>query len=192
MDGLGTVSYGKGTDAEKPASVRLATPQDEEKLFSLLVDLWRFNKSGWNIPYRPEIVIRRIEQATRPDPSTRSDSRDQTRGLAGVIDGPNDQLIGSIGLFIEPMTWFTDAVGLIELWLYVRPGARNQRQHHRDLFAFQRWAHATIRAGMPAGYPVPFPLYSGLMNEGGKIDAMERLWRRFSGMKKVGALFSER
>lgn len=172
----------------KPESVRLAGPEDEGAVYDLLIALWRNNESGWGFPYRPETVLARIETGTRPDPATRSNPQDQRRGIIGLIDGPNGKLIGSVGLFLDPATWFTDALSLTELWLYVRQEARGMG-HERDLFAYAKWAHAHLKASHGSDYRLPFPLLTGLMHFGPRYGAMERLWRRRSGGTQVGSLF---
>src|SRR6266700_7343264 len=50
---------------DPPASVRTADPVDEDAVFDLLVEMHRHNNSGWGWPYRREIVLGRIEVATR-------------------------------------------------------------------------------------------------------------------------------
>lgn len=192
LAGRGWMPDGQSPSAilpEKPDAVRRATYADEGKIFDLLVDLWRHNANGWNFPYRPEIVLARIEVGTRPDPATRSNPQDQRRGLIGLIDGPYGKLIGSVGLFIEPAVWFSDAVSLTELWLFVREDARGKERHERDLFAWARWAHAHMKADLGPDYPLPFPLLTGLMHRGSRYEAMERLWRQRSGGTKAGSLF---
>lgn len=174
-------------------SVRLATVRDEPELFKLLVDLHRFNKAGWGLPYEPGLVRRRIEAATRPNPETRTNPQDQLRGIVGVIGPEGGRLIGSVGLFIEPFFWFTSAPSLVEIWFYVRPEERNQAQHHRDLFEFSRWTHDRLKAGMP-NYRLPFDLFTGFVHMAAddKLGPMERLWRKLSGATKAGVLFARR
>jgi hypothetical protein len=173
---------------EKPTSVRIAGIKDEEPLFSLLVDLHKHNSFGWGFPYRPELVVQWIERGTRPDPRERSNPEDQTRGIIGVVDGPNG-LRASVGLFIVTPVWFTDALCLQELWLYVRPNERGAARLFRDLFQFSLWAHEGMKVGLDKpGYP-PFVLQTGFMNDADQVERMERLWRRYSGGRKIGVLF---
>lgn len=172
---------------EPPAGVRIATIQDEEAIYNLLIELHRHNKFGWGFPYRPEIILRRIEQATRPDPDTRSDPGDKLRGVIGVIDGPDRLPVASVGLYVEPPVWFTDAVSLSELWFYVRPGVRGAPQHERALRDFSLWVHQRLR---PKDHPLPFPMATGYMHVGPRSSVMARLWRRlWPGSHEVGRLF---
>ena len=173
-------------------TIRLATPQDEEALYDLLVTLWKNNDCGWGFPYRPEIVLAVIEQGTRPDPATRRNPRDQRRGLIGVIEDPETpgRLIGSAGLFLDAPMWFTDAVVPTELWMFVRPEARGRRHYERELASWTEKIRDDLRAGMPESYPLPWPLQTGFMHQGEHYAGMERLWRMlFRRARKVGTLF---
>lgn len=174
-----------------PLRARAATVADENALFDLLVDLHRHNKNGWGFPYRPEIVLDAIEAGTRPEPALRRNPANQRRGIIGVIDGAPGHLIASVGLFIDPVVWFSDAVGLTELWLYVRPSERHAARHYRSLFAFSLWAHDHMKAQL-RDYPLDFPLSTGFMHLGSRLGVMERLWMRVSGAQKCGVLFLRR
>ncbi len=173
----------------KPANVRMADHRDEGEIYSLLIDMHRENQSGWGFPYRPELVLARIETGTRPDPRTRSNPQDQRRGVIGVIGPVGGPLLASAGIFFEPIMWFSDFPGAVELWLYVRKEARGTGQHERDLFAFALWVHARMKSDLDPSYKVPFPMQTGFYHRGKRFDAMERLWRRFSGGAKCGVLF---
>lgn len=172
---------------EQPPSVRLATYQDERALYDLLVEMWKGNSNGWNFPYAPEIVLQKIEQGTRPDPQYRSNPNDQCRGIIGVIDGPNvGELIGTVGIFIEPPVWFTREVVPTELWLYVRPSDRRS-QHERALRDYALFIRERLK---PEWTPYPFPLATGFMHAGKRYPGMQRLWQRlWPGARQVGSLF---
>jgi hypothetical protein len=180
-----------GTPLGPPPPCRVATFADENALYDLLVDLHRNNEHGWGFPYRPEIVLSCIEAGTRPEPAARRNPSNQRRGIIGVIDGTDGRLIASVGLFIDPVVWFSDATGLTELWLYVRPWARHAARHYRSLFAFSLWAHDFMRSQL-RDYPLDFPLSTGFLHLGHRLGPMERLWARFSGAKKAGVLFVRR
>jgi hypothetical protein len=171
-------------------SVRRAGPEDEDKIFALLVEMHRHNRSGWGFPYNPNLVMTRIEAGTRPDPTTRR-YPSLHNGLIGVVDGDTD-IVASIGLFVEPSTWFTEASCLREIWVYVRPSERAAALYE-ELFRFGLEAHRHMQEELRGkGYPLPFPYQTGVMNDAGKIEVMERLWRKASGAEKVGVLFMKR
>jgi hypothetical protein len=161
---------------------------DESALYALLVDMWKNNENGWGFPFRPEIVLARIETATRQNLATRTTPSDERMGIVGIIDGKDGRLVGSIGLFLEPAMWFTDpGTSLTELWVFLRPEAREN--HEADLRAFAHWAHDSMRADLEKqNYKLPFPLFTGFVHQGEHFEGMLRLWRRWGG-RQVGALF---
>lgn len=180
----------------QPEGVRIAGPQDESRLYALLVELHGHNGAGWGFPYSPLTVMAQIEAGTRRDVWPRSNPNDIRMGVIGVIDGPDGKLIGTVGLFDLPPAWFsegTDARALMEIWLYVKPGARHSGRHYRNLFKFSNWAHDSMKAKLKStGYPYNFPLLTGFMHIGDRYPLMERLWKTFSGGRKVGSLYMRR
>jgi len=174
----------------KPDSVRIATQADERPLYDLLMDLWTYGEErglGW--PVDPILVLRHIEEGTRPNLATRSDPMDLRRAVHGVIDDPDtpDRIIASVGLFIDQVGWYTREMGVHELWFYVRGHARNSRHHERALRDFAFW----VRQELNKGTPQPMPLISGFYYRGPRLAAMERLWQRLWGptAEKVAALW---
>ncbi len=167
-------------------TVRIATPADEGNLYDLLVDLHRHNAAGWGAPFSPQLVFAQIEVGTRANISTRTNLNDRRLGRIGVIGEPGGRLVGSIGLFVDPQAWFTDqAYCLVELWVYVRPEARDRRKLERALFAFANAHHAEVKASLlKSGYEFSFPMQSGFLfdSEGkigrhSKFSVMTELWR---------------
>lgn len=157
----------------RPASVRTAGPSDENAIYDLLLALHRDNPMG--LPAPEQIARAYIRQGT-----------EQQGGIIGVIDGPH-RIDASIGLFIQPIAWYTDVVGLRELWLYTRPGARNGKHHYADLFAFMRWAKSTMARDLKSrGYHYPFEAVTSVVSRT-RLEAKARLWRRYA--RPVGHLF---
>lgn len=179
---------GQMTEITKPASVRLADHRDEEAIYDLLIAMHRYNQAGWSYPYRPEIVLSRIETGTRPDPRTRTNPQDQRRAIIGVIGPEGGPLKASIGLVIESPMWFSETPAMIELWFFVREGERRSSGHVKALREFALWAHASMKRDLGDRYPQPFELITGFQHRGDRFDAMLRLWRRWGG-KMCGALF---
>src|SRR5438105_1992695 len=102
---------------EKPSNVRLATRADEMRLFEFLKDLHRNNGKGWGFSLEPELVMIVIECGTRPNPEDRTDPKNERRGVIGLIEEPNGEIIGSVGLFLDPPMWFSRVLVPLEHWL---------------------------------------------------------------------------
>jgi hypothetical protein len=181
-----------------PASVRMATVADEESVYRLLVEMHRYNSNGWGFDYDQGIVLSQIEAATRPPPMQRSDPRNQEVGFIGLVDDTDGNPVGLIGLFLKPPMWFTTAPCVMELFLYVRPGVPGRAHHERDLRAYGKWVHASMKADRHmADYAAPFPLLTGFFNmeplpadprKRSRFDLLRRLWRRWGG-REVGVLW---
>ena len=175
----------------KPESARTADSRDEGAIFGALIEMHRHNNNGWGWYYRPEIVLARIETATRHDVTTRTNPNDKRIGVIGVIGPVGGPLVGTVGIFMEPATWFTDFLVPTELWLYVRKGERGAAHHERDLMAYAEWFHAGMKVGMEKPGAPPMPLLTGFMHMGNRFSGMERLWRRLVGdrMRRTGVLY---
>lgn len=171
--------------------VRTATRADEIELYALLIALHRHNDAGWGCPYDPQKVLSQIQVGTRMIFAERDNPHDERWGNIGVIGPHGGKLIGSVGLFVEPAAWFTTAVSLYELWLFVRPEERH-RKLERALFAYANAFHdefkATLRAG---GYKYPADLQTGFVHRGPRFNLMASLWERASGAKRIGMLFAK-
>jgi hypothetical protein len=173
---------------EKPAAVRVANHTDERKIFDLLVAMHRYNQAGWSHAYDPLVVMRHIEEGTRPNPATRTDPNDQRRALIGVVDGPDGDLVATIGLFVDPATWFTgpNRVALFEIWFFVQPEYRHFH-HEEALRDFALWVRQELDPHEPNQ---PFHLFTGFMHQGRHWRGMMRLWERLWPMaKRVGSLW---
>lgn len=160
-----------------PVTVHLATPDDEDALFDLLMALWRDNPLG--LPYRPEVVLASIRAGTRPAPG-------QPLAVIGVIDGERE-LLGSVGLFLGPAAWYVDDVWwLFERWMYVRPTDPDRAAHAAALFAFCREIRDKMRADLGPEYPFPFEVVMSWTGSD-RQEAKERLWARHG--TKAGSSF---
>lgn len=172
---------------QKPPLVRPAVPDDERALYHLLVEMHRYNNIGWGHPYDPATVRGHIEECTRPEPSTRTNQQDQRRGIAGVIEA-DDKLVATIGLFVDPATWFSGPgyVALFEIWFFVSASHR-KLGYEEQLRDYALWVHENLDPHDPSQ---PFHLYTGFMNPTEKFGAMQRLWHRlWPHSRQVGALF---
>lgn len=158
-----------------PDRVRLATEQDEDALFTLLMALRDDNNTfGFNVS--DARVREHIERGTR-----------KIGGLHGVIDAPDKPgvLAASIGCFWDRW-WFSEDWGIAQLWLFVRPEYRAGHHYADELVD---WAKAMrdelqIKVGKPIG------LVNSVVSEE-RLDAKLRFWRRHSGAL-IGGIFEIR
>jgi len=172
-----------------PTSVRQAGPDDERALYEFLVEMHLRNAFGWGYVYDPGLVRAQIEVGTRPDLRTRTDKNDRRVGIIGVIDGPDGKIAATIGLFVERPMWFSQVVGLVELWVYVPPGKGSSR-YEAELRKYGLWAFHSMKADIykDPDYHYPFELLTGFQHRGKHFKAMFRIWRRWGG-RLIGMLF---
>lgn len=118
----------------KPDCVRLAGPQDEQRIFELLQKLHGENAMFQMSPAR---VMERIKLAT-----------ECKGGLIGLleIDG---KLAGSVGLFMSQF-WYTEIWHLEELWNFVHPDYRKNPQG-KHLLEFMKWANENLGIMLSTG-----------------------------------------
>lgn len=160
-------------------TVRLATKEDEDALYDLLMALHRDNPLG--LPYRPEVVLANIRSGTRPELG-------KPLAVIGVIDdGSRETLLGSVGLFLGQAAWFVDDIWwLFERWMYVRPTDPDRAAHSQALFAFCRESRDKMRADLGPDYPWPLEVVMSWTG-GDRQEAKDRLWSRHG--TKVGSSF---
>jgi GNAT superfamily N-acetyltransferase len=154
--------------AEIPKNMRVATERDEQALYQCLIELWKDNFLGF--PVSPAKVWSRIKTCSSGK-----------GGIAGIIDGPNGEIVATVGIFFNEM-WYSDQAYLSEFWLFVDPRYRNLG-YADDLAAFTRWyRHAIVSASDGSR----LPLLTGVTSMK-RLAAKERWWGKWS--LKVGALF---
>lgn len=158
----------------KPDSVRVAMPADEPALYALLMKLHDTNFAG--LPYAKYLPI--SEDKIRAHVNTCCHGQG---ALAGVIYGPENSIIASVGIFCT-QPWWSDKFHLSEYWLFVDPDHRTGTSHAADLFQFARWHRADLSAR--ANYEMPLEV-TVLTSD--RLEAKERLWRRYS--TKIGGIF---
>ena len=154
----------------KPENVRVATIADETRLFALLKRLHEDNPNPGNLPVSDERVWAHVNAACRGE-----------KGVAGVVDGPDGDLIASVGIFLAN-PWWTEAWHLSQYWMFVDPPHRKGGRVYRDLLQFSRWHRADISAR--SGYQMA--LENSFIT---KQDIMGRfrLWRKTG--RCIGAIF---
>lgn len=167
--------------------VRIATSADERALYDLLVEMWRHNESGWGFSYSPEIVVRHIQEGTRPALTARADPMDRRRAIIGVIEEAGD-LVATIGIFLDPPLWFVDPQQCVcptELWFFVSEHAKGAG-YRQALRKFGLEVREKLRQDVGG----KMPLITGFMHQGPRYRVMQRLWERlWPGARQVGSLF---
>jgi hypothetical protein len=152
---------------KKPASVRIATPRDEQAVYDLMLMAHRENGQQF-APLSPKKVEAQIQAAT------------QLRGnVLGVIDGLDGPV--AMALLSPCQWWWAESHYFGDLVQYVHPSHRKS-QHADDLLTFERWCADDMARG--TGYPVY--LVAGVLSLY-RTRAKERLWRRH--LNSVGSLF---
>lgn len=173
----------------QPENVRIALQTDEEALYDLMFDYWRFLDGGKGFSFSADVILRFIERGTRADVGSRTDRSDAVRVVHGVIDDPDEpgRLIGAISICIEPPVWYTAEVATVERSMYVREEARTWNLE-RDLVRFSEWLHQQLKRDVAQNR---FVHVTGFIHPWGRYAAMERLWRRLWGdrVQKVGIIY---
>lgn len=153
--------------APDPYAVKLATPEDEERLYLYLVQLHHDNPMPFG--YEPAKVLATIRQAT-----------ERQGAVIGIIEGDDGEIAASVGLY-PWSTYYSDEFHYAELWLYVRPAYRGLG-HDARLFDFMKHVQQTMQADLER----PFYIQTAVTSVD-RLPAKERLWRRHG--PKVGAIF---
>lgn len=115
-----------GPTRERPKSVRMATPDDEEDILNLLLLDLRENAEHI-APIDEKKVMENIRAGTRG-----------RGGLTAVIDDTGGKPVAVV--LMHPFThWWSQAWYFFEVALYVHTDHRKSR-HVDDLLQFERWA----------------------------------------------------
>lgn len=153
---------------DRPATVRLAEPADDDALYDLLMAL----ADEGCFEYDEQRIRTYIRMGTQHD-----------GGAHGIIDG-DGCIAGSIGI-IWDRTWWSADYQLGQLWLFVRPKYRRSR-YADDLMNWGKWFREQVEAG--AGHKIS--LISSVISVN-HLDMKLRWWRRHCG-KMVGGIFEIR
>ncbi len=126
-----------GDATKRPASVKLATMEDESAVFNLVMVALKEEAIGV-APIDPVRVLEHIVSATR-----------QKGGLMGIVHA--DGAVVGLTLMLPTRWWWSRQYHLQELLTFVHPDHRKSR-HADDLLQFNKWAVETWTAGF--GYQV--------------------------------------
>lgn len=144
---------------ERPASVRIATPKDEDEVMRLM-----------RRAFDEQPIFALNEQRMRANIRMCTERRG---GILGVIDGPNGiegYLIAMLG-----QHWYSDEWHLEELSNFVDPDYRKST-HAKDLINFVKWFAEQLK----------MPVILGILSTK-RLEAKIRLYER--QVRKVGAVF---
>lgn len=143
----------------RPASVRIATSLDEKALYVLLRNLEIANAMGF------------ARSEAKAWAHINGVCRGQG-GIAGVIDGPDGSLIGSIGI-TAAQPWYSEDYFLSEVWCFVDPEHRKGTRHGAALFDFAKWHQQDMSIKLGHNIPLEISFLSYR-----RVAAKERLWRK--------------
>lgn len=153
---------------ERPANVRIATVDDEQGIFDLLI-LDVEESAEVVAPRDPDKIIAQIHRATRDRLAT-----------IGIIDGPDGFPVATIGLFNDQW-WWSQSWHILKLWDFVHPDYR-QHSYAKDLIHFGEWWSDALTRQF--GYRV-YTLAGVLGTK--RVRDKIRLYKRLTNM--VGAFF---
>lgn len=146
----------------RPATVRVALPADEAKLFDLFMIA------------ADENAMAPINEAKVRDGIANAVYR--RGGVIGVIDGKNGELAGAVGIIMAPF-WYSEQWHCEEMLNFVHPNYRaGSLNYARDLIQFAKWWSEQL--GMT--------LLMGVLSHH-RTEGKVRLYRRL--LPFAGALF---
>lgn len=154
---------------DKPDNVRIADENDIPQLFWTLM---REQETDWpmGLPASPRQVAATVIRACN-----REDS------CAGIIDGPNGTILGSIAIRAE-VPWFSEVTILGGIWLFMDTKVRNGQRLSDDLFRFAEWHREDMSRRV--GYDM---ILENMVLSFTRLPAKIRLWGKYG--KQVGAVF---
>lgn len=153
----------------KPEAVRIATRQDEQAVFDLLVMAHRDNGTNFS-PMKAGKVEAKIKAATNLEGP-----------ILGIVDAPEGGGVAAVALLEPTQWWWGEGWFLGDLVQYVRPEHRRSSTA-ADLLRFERWCADKMTEGF--GYPVY--VVAGVLSLF-RSREKERLWGRY--LNPVGGLF---
>lgn len=150
--------------------VRIAKPEDEPAIYDALIALYEDNNVAGG--YTPE----RVRECVRQGVS----QCNETGAIVGVVDGADDRIAATIGIFPN-VPWYSEDAMLVERWLFVRKECRKFGLHNQ-LFDFAK----LFRDEMAGELGRPVKLISSVSSKE-RLHSKMRLWSRFGRL--VGAIY---
>jgi hypothetical protein len=149
--------------------VRTAIQADEPEVYALLLALDEDNSLGF--PRNDQRVWAHINACCRGQ-----------GGVCAVIDGPDGNILASVGVMAMPAGWYTDAWLLRELWFFVRPECRRGTGYANALMAWLKRHQREMSERL--GYDIP--CVTGPTSRK-RLAAKERWWATHG--QRIGAFF---
>lgn len=154
----------------KPKVVRIAGPGDAPQLRVLLDRLHSEVPNPADLPPDDEKVWATVHAACNGQGA-----------IAGIIDGPGGEIIGSMGIFWN-VPWWTSQGILSQYWKFVDPNYRYGGRFYTALMQFARWHRDDMRVRL--GYPIHLEdSFIGKDN----LKPRSRLWAKHG--RCVGSFF---
>jgi hypothetical protein len=118
----------------RPLSVRIARPDEGQKIFDTLMLLAEENALA---PVSEEKVRGMIARCRGPEPGQYRD------GVIGLIDAPDGSIAATVGI-IMGQWWYTNAWHCEEVWSFVHPDHRDHlkeggENYAESLIDFSKW-----------------------------------------------------
>ena len=146
---------------ERPSTIRLATPADENGIMELMCAA--FDEQPI-FPLDKDKMREKIRLCTS-----------RQGGFVALAEGENGKLEGYL-IAILGSYWYSDAWHLEELSNFVHPDCRKGTHHARDLIQFAKWFAETMNV----------PLLMGILSTQ-RLESKIRLYQRQA--KMAGAIF---
>lgn len=145
-----------------PRTVRLAQPEDEQKIVdTLMVDV--MENAAHIAPPSPARILTHVQAGTR-----------QKGGWVGVIDAPDGSIAAVVVLNLFQW-WWSEHYYIGEVVMFVRPEYRRSR-YADDLLDFQKW----FAERMTAECKRPVYLFCGVLGTRRLRSKLLLYWRRFT------------
>ena len=160
----------------RPLSVRISRPDEEEKIFRVLMQMAEEIALA---PVNETKVRAMIRRCSGP---AAGEVRD---GVIGLIDAPGGKIAATVGM-IHNQWWYTNSWHVEEVWSFVHP---DHRPDHRREENGPNYARALIQFSRWWGEQLGCPVLMGVMSTERTLGKI-RLYAR--EIPLVGALFLHR
>lgn len=123
----------------RPKEVRIARPDEEERIYASLMLLAEENALAPVSEDRVRAMLQRCRGASAANGGMRD-------GVIGIIDAPDGEIAGMTGL-VMGQVWYSAAWHCEDVWTYVNPAYRAGHSYAKSLIQFAKWWAEQL--GMP-------------------------------------------